>query len=109
MENTRHIKAASRIKELAADFLARTSNHQSLITVTGIDLSPDERQVDIMLSVLPEAKAKTAIDFANRNRDDFKNYLKDRVRLRVIPRVRFLHDIGELNRQRIEEISKDIV
>lgn len=107
MSETKHIRAASRIKELAADFLERTSNHLSLITVTDIDLSPDGKTADIMISVLPESKANAAVDFANRNRDDFKNYLKDRVRLRVIPRVRFLIDMGERNRQRIEELSAE--
>lgn len=90
------------IRELAAQFLARTSNKTSLITVTGIDLSADGKRATILISVLPEHAMDGALDFANRHRDDFRDLLKERARLRIIPAIIFAKDKGEENRRKID-------
>jgi ribosome-binding factor A len=95
------------IKDLAASFLERRVNRTPLVTVTDVHLSCDRATVDILLSVLPESGAPGAVDFANRHRDELKDELKARSRLRVIPRVRFALDQGEKNRQRIDELSRE--
>jgi ribosome-binding factor A len=90
----------------AADFFARESNHESLITVTRSNMSSDFKNVVIFLSVLPESQTEKAIAFAKRVRTDFREYLKHHTKLHPIPTVDFELDLGEKNRQRVDELTR---
>lgn len=92
------------LKELAAEFIGRHSNRTSLVTITGIDLSPDGRNVTILLSVLPNEKTKTVVDFANRQKKEFSDFIVKRSRMRMLPSFHFKEDLGERNRQKIDEL-----
>lgn len=94
------------IAHLAAQFFARESNHESLITVTRADLSPDYKNVNVFLSVLPESQEEKALAFAKRSRSDFRDYLKEHAAMHPIPTVDFLLDLGEKNRQRVDELTR---
>ena len=97
-------KVLQLLKDLAGEFLVRESNRTSLITVTGVVLTPDTKRAEILLSVLPKEKARAAVEFANRNRNEFREYIKKHSRMRILPFVHFSLDLGELNRQRIETL-----
>lgn len=97
-------KTTQLIKDLAGDFLARTSNRLSLITVTGAVLSEDGKRADILLSVMPKEKASAAVEFANRNAHEFREFVRSRAKMRLLPRFIFAVDTGEENRQRIDEL-----
>ncbi len=92
------------VKEMAAQFVARHSNRQSLLTVTRIELSKDLKHANIMLSVLPRQAEHGAIDSLNRHKEDFRDHLKEKTRLHIIPFVTFVIDEGEYNRQRVDEL-----
>jgi ribosome-binding factor A len=95
------------IAHQAADFFARESNYESLITVTRAEISPDLKNVTIYISVLPEAKEQTALAFAKRVRTDFRDYMKDESALRYLPTIDFALDYGEKNRQRIDDLTRN--
>lgn len=97
-------RMASILKELAAEYVARHSNRQSLLTVTRIMLGNDLKHANVMLSVFPRTAESAAIDFLNRHRDDFRDFVKDRSKLHILPFFKFFPDEGEYNRQRISEI-----
>jgi ribosome-binding factor A len=97
-------RTADLYKRLASEFLSRTSNRQSLITVTNIELSSDMKRAEIMLSVMPKEQERTALLFANRLRGEFSEYIKAHSRLRMLPKITFSADFGEQNRQRISEL-----
>lgn len=103
-------KRQSRVSEIiahsAADYFARESNRQSLITVTRADISPDLKNVTIFLSVIPATAEAQAIDFAKRNRTDFREFLKTQTRLKFLPHIEFELDYGEKNRQRIDDLTR---
>ncbi len=90
----------------AALFLARESNHESLITVTRSNMTSDFKNVTIYLSILPESQAEKAIAFAKRVRTDFREYLKQKTSMHPIPTVDFVLDLGEKNRQRVDELTR---
>jgi ribosome-binding factor A len=90
----------------AADFLARESNRESLITVTGSRLSSDFKNVTVFLSVLPETQTEKALAFAKRVRSDFREYLRQKSKLHPIPTIDFVLDEGEKNRQRVDELTR---
>jgi len=100
-----HQRATLHLKELAADFIERTSNRTSLVTVTNLVLSEDEQRALILLSVIPDEKGPAVVDFANRQLADFRDYIHEHSRLHDLPKFTFAIDKGEQNRQRIDELS----
>ncbi len=100
-------RMASIVKELAAEFVARHSNRQSLLTVTRVTLSSDLKNANVLLSVFPRSAEDTALDFLNRHRDDFRDFLKEKTKLHILPFTKFVADEGEYNRQRINELLEE--
>lgn len=99
----RQTQVAEAIMHLAADFFARESNRESLITVTRADISPDLKNATVYFSVLPERMEASALAFAKRVRTDFREYLKVKSVLKFLPTIDFELDYGEKNRQRVDE------
>lgn len=90
----------------AADFFARESNRESLITVTRADVSPDLKNVKIYLSIMPRTYEESALNFAKRSRTDFREYIKKHAQLARLPNIDFVIDDGEKNRQRIDDLTR---
>ncbi len=107
MNEMKQHRAESLLKDLAADFVERHSNRTSLVTVTGIDLAPDMKHATILISVMPESSSETVIDFINRWKQEFREYVKSHARMRVLPSFDFAIDKGELNRQRIDLLMRE--
>jgi ribosome-binding factor A len=84
----------------------REANRNTLMTVTRAVLSEDGRHASIMLTVLPDSAETEALAFANRNRAELKEFFKKRVRGALPPDIVFEIDLGEKNRQRLDELSK---
>jgi ribosome-binding factor A len=101
----RNEKIQEALRETAAEFLAREANRQSLITVTGAYVSEDGKRGNIFMTVFPDSAETAAVDFANRNRGEFAQFFKTRVRGVFPPRIEFVIDRGEKNRQRLDELS----
>ena len=91
---------------LAGQFLAREAGLQSLITVTRSEMSPDMKFITIFISVFPESAEKAALDFCKRERSAFREYVLEKSALHFPPTIDFELDIGEKNRQRIDELTK---
>ncbi len=94
------------LAHLAMDFLARESNVRALITVTHAEVVPTFKNVTVYFSVLPVTMEKDALKFAKRSRTDFRAYIKKHSLLHPIPVVDFEIDLGEKNRQRIDELTR---
>ncbi len=94
-----------RIREVAAEFLMRESNGQSLITVTAAQIDERGQRAIIFITVLPDSAEQKALEFANRNKQEFGMYLLKKVRGMRIPKVEFMIDKGEKMRQRLDELS----
>lgn len=107
MDN-KYDKIRENIHELAATFFSRESNRQSLITVTGVDIESRGGRATIKITVIPESEEKRAVEFANRQMHDFKEYVQDNSRIGRIPFFIVIIDHGEKNRQKIDEISSKI-
>lgn len=91
---------------LAAEFINLESNRQSLITVTRVGMSSDNKRADVFLTVLPENQEAVVLDFLKRKRSDFRNFVKKHTRGRIIPLFDFVYDVGEKNRQAIDALSE---
>jgi len=102
----RNEKLANLIKELSAQFLNRENNRTSLITVTSCTTSPDLKRATIFVTVLPDSKEHDALDFAKRKRAELRDYLKKKYEIKIIPFIDIQIDLGEKNRQKIDELLR---
>src|SRR3990167_9414199 len=98
--NHRNEKLSSQLSQLTAKFLRQAAGAQSLITVTGVEISTDGRRGTVLLSVLPEAAEQAALAFARRQRSRLRAYIFDHLRVGRLPLLDFALDLGEKHRQR---------
>ena len=106
------------LRDMGARFLSMNSNGSSLMTVTSVELTRDEKRATIFFTVFPrlpspdglvnggqaEKFEKTALEFAKRKRSDFKIFVKENSKLGKIPQLDFEIDFGEKNRQKIDSL-----
>ncbi len=92
------------IHDLAARFLEMENNGSSLVTVTSTVLSSDGKRATIFFTVFPDTFQKTALEFAKRKRSEFKHYVQNNSKLGRIPQMDFEIDLGEKNRQKIDNL-----
>ena len=109
MPTNRDQKIKDIIREAAAEFLQRDGTYTSILTVTDISLSDKSSRATIFFTVLPEDKEKGALDFVKRKRAEFREYFKGRSRMRALPFFDFEIDRGEKNRQKIDEIARNVI
>ena len=103
----RNEKVANQIKELAAMFLGRENNRTSLITVTYASCSPDLKRATIFITVLPNDKEKNALEFIKRNLGSLREFIKKNMSIKTIPFLDVALDLGEKNRQKIDELLRE--
>lgn len=101
-------KAASMLVHLAADFIAREAGRKTLITPTRAAIGRDRKNATIFISVFPDADTAHAVEFLERHADDFRDFMKTEARFSFLPRVRFEEDLGEKNRQHLDDISRGL-
>lgn len=93
------------IRDLASKFLEYEGNGSSLITVTNLNLSKDGKRCTVFFTVFPDSYEKTALEFAKRKRSEFRKYVQNNSKLGRIPFIDFEIDLGEKNRQKIDDLS----
>lgn len=90
------------LKRLAADFFEREALTETLITITGSSLSKNQKRAVIFFTVLPDSGEKNALEFMNRKKRDFFEFVDSHARIGRMPEISFEIDKGEKNRQRID-------
>ncbi len=96
------------IRELAAEYFSREANRLSLITITDVEVFNRGGKARILMTVLPESAEQSALDFAHRQLTEFRQYVMDKSRIGRIPFFEVALDVGEKNRQKIDELSKKL-
>ncbi|MDD3662702.1 MAG: ribosome-binding factor A [Candidatus Pacebacteria bacterium] len=104
MPEFRGEKITNRIKELSALYIEKLSGNTSMITVTRVILSPDNKKAKIMISVLPREKEKAAYGFIRRNLGEIRKNISKNLKINPIPYLEVEIDEGEKNRQKIDEL-----
>jgi ribosome-binding factor A len=97
-------KSASLISRFAAEYFNIESNNDSLITVTKTDVLNKGKRAIVFFTALPIEKEPTALEFAKRRRQDFRQFIMSKKSFGFVPRIDFEIDLGEHNRQRIDEL-----
>lgn len=96
------------LRELASEFFMRESNRTSLITITGVELFSRGARAKILFTVLPESQENAALDFLTRRLGDLREYVQEHARMMRVPFFEVGIDVGEKNRQRIDEIEREV-
>jgi ribosome-binding factor A len=65
------------------------------------------KRATIYITVLPIDKEKTALEFAKRKRADLRQFLKKNMPIKIIPFIDIAIDMGEKNRQKIDELLRN--
>lgn len=102
--NTRDERLKEILRDLGARFLLVNGNNSSLLTVTDVKLSDRGKYATIMFTVFPDSFEKTALEFAKRKRSEFREFIKENSKLGRIPQIDFEIDLGEKNRQKIDNL-----
>lgn len=106
--NQKDNKLKEIIRELAAEYFLRESNRQSMITITDVEVFNKGSKARILMTVLPETQEAAVIDFAHRQLTEFRQYVMEKSRIGHVPFFEVAIDVGEKNRQRIDELSKNV-
>lgn len=86
-------RIASLMHELSATFIRTEANAFPLITVTGVELSPDLKRATVLVSVFPDIEQAQALIFLKRKGKVFRLFVKQKARLKDIPFFDFAIDI----------------
>ena len=100
-------KLKEMIRELAATYFSRESNRLSLITITDVEIFGHGSRGRILMTVLPTSKEQEALDFAHRQLTEFRQYVMDNSRIGHVPFFEVAIDVGEKNRQRMDELTRN--
>ena len=79
-----------------------------LVTVTRVETSPGLRDANIWVSTIPDNKNKKIIEILNRNIYILQQKLNKRLRMRPLPKIKFLEEIKTKEAGRIEEILEQL-
>ena len=85
-------RALQVLQQAASEFVNRESNRTSLITVTNVSMDNRGLNAEVYISVFPKENTQAATEFLSRKRNDFREFMKKKLKLRAIPRVTFLAD-----------------
>jgi len=99
-------KLKNSIMELAAKFIEKESPPNTLVTVTNCDISKKFDYATILITVLPDEKETEIIKYFEKKIGTFRKYISENLKIRAVPALKIQIDIGEKNRQRIEELSR---
>lgn len=104
MSEFRSEKIMNHVRELAATFIEKEAGPTSMITVTRVVMTPDNKKATIMISVLPRDKEQAAFGFIKRNLGDMRKFVAKGLKINPLPFLDVKIDDGEKNRQRIDEL-----
>lgn len=108
MREVKKEKLGEIIHRLAAEFVQKESTKASLLTITRVVVSDNGKVAKIFFTTIPESQEETAEKFLGRKSGEFKQYLRDHSKIGFPPMCRFHIDLGERNRQRLDELSEEI-
>ena len=97
-------------KTLAAEFLEKESEGPALLTVTGINITRNRRDVTILFTVFPDQYQEQALRFTKRKRSEFREWIKPKIKnMAFCPIFDFAIDLGEKNRQKIDKLTSLLI
>lgn len=94
------------LKEELGKILLKEGNfpRNYLVTITRVETTSDLEEAKVWVSVFPENKARQIIDILNRKIYQFQQRINKILRMRPVPKIRFLIEKKTKQAARIEEL-----
>ncbi|RLC35091.1 MAG: 30S ribosome-binding factor RbfA [Candidatus Nealsonbacteria bacterium] len=96
-------KELSQIVLKEMDFLKKV-----LVTLTRVDTSPDLEQAKVFISVIPEEESQQALETLNKSIYYLQQKLNQRLKMRPVPRIKFMEEKRTKEAGRVEELLEKI-
>ncbi len=103
----RQDKMSTLLTHAVAAYVVREANPDPLITITRATISPDLRNATVYYTTLPEGREKDAQIFLHRSAKDMRHSIMKHNRLKIMPHLDFMLDVGERHRQHIDELVRE--
>jgi ribosome-binding factor A len=109
----RKTRRTSRVGESVRDALTEVfrfdlkDSRLNLLSITGVDVSPDLHYAQVFISGLNEDETKDAVAQLMEARGRIRHFLGKRIRLRYTPELDFRYDETQIRAGRIEELLRD--
>ncbi|MBU0722409.1 30S ribosome-binding factor RbfA [Patescibacteria group bacterium] len=95
-------------KELANLIIKKVALNNGLITVCFVNCSTDLKHAKIAISILPDKFGPSVLKKLRKLSSAFNQELKNKLRIRQIPRFRWVLDTTESRAAEIEKVIKQI-
>ncbi|XOB41983.1 MAG: 30S ribosome-binding factor RbfA [Candidatus Nealsonbacteria bacterium] len=79
-----------------------------LVTITRVDTSPNLRESKVFISAVPEDKTQRVLKTLNQKIYELQQKINRRLKMRPVPRIRFLEERETAEAGRIEELLEKL-
>lgn len=100
-------RVAGMLRRELADIVQHQFEYEiprGLISITDVEVARDLSHAKVYVAVLEIEQAPEIIAFLNENAGQVRRELGTRIRLRLTPSIKFLHDTSSETGQRIEQL-----
>lgn len=96
-------------KELSQTILDELDfDPDTLVTLTRVETAMDLGDANVFVSVMPEDKMRQVVKILNNNLWKMQKILNKRLRMKIVPKIRFVEEKQTREAARIEEILAEI-
>jgi ribosome-binding factor A len=109
MHSKRQQKFSRQIQKDLSEIFQKDSRHffgSSLVTLTGVEMSPDLSFAKIFLSVFPIKDAEQVFFELNEKKSEVRKLLGNKIgkRVRIVPELAFFHDDTEERASKMDKL-----
>ncbi len=113
MESKRQIKFGKQIQKDLAEIFQKDSTHyfgSTLVTITGVSVSPDLGLARVHLSIFPIDQSKKIFDHLETIKGEIRLKLGKKIgsRVRIVPELAFFHDDTEEKATKIDSLIDNL-
>ena len=83
-------------------------NRDTMVTITEADTSDDLQQAKVKVSIMPFLKAEKILKVLNSQVFNLQKLLNQKLKMKIVPKIRFELDKSEERKTRIEQLLKKI-
>jgi len=99
----RQEKIENSLQKIIASFAQQHVEAGTIISVTGIDISPDLKNADVLISIFPDNKETITIDNLRNRVGELKRHIKSKFPMKFMPDFEFKIDQREVVRRWAEK------
>ena len=83
-------------------------SRDTMVTITEVDASDDLQQAKVKVSIMPFLKAEKILKILNSQVFNLQKLLNKKLKMKIVPKIRFELDKSEERKTRIEQLFRKI-